>query len=132
MDVLIGEDRISGAELSSSQVIATTVGARKYFLGTGMPKTLRPFVSASVGPYVGLDTEIRDGIVADTAVATAGSLFGAGMDFQFSRFFVLGAQAGYHVMADFSRPVGGKLNYNGFTLGLGLHWLFGRGTMPPH
>jgi hypothetical protein len=30
-------------------------------------------------------------------------------------------------MSDFSQPVGGHYNYNGFELGVGVSWLFGGG-----
>ena len=36
--------------------------------------------------------------------------------------------AGYNWMADFDQPVGGRRNYSGFGMSVGLGVLFGRGT----
>ena len=60
--------------------------------------------------------------------ATVGTYLRGGADFHFARSFAIGVDAGYNWVADFDQPVGARSNYSGFSMGLGLGWLFGRGT----
>jgi hypothetical protein len=39
----------------------------------------------------------------------------------------IGVNAGYNWMADFSRPIGGRDNYSGFQVAVGIGFLFGKG-----
>ena len=62
--------------------------------------------------------------------ATVGGYLRGGADFHFARSFAIGVDAGYNWVADFAQPVGARRNYSGFSMGLGMGWLFGRGTAP--
>ena len=60
--------------------------------------------------------------------ATVGSYLRGGADFHFARSFAIGVDAGYNWLADFDQPVGGRRNYSGFSMSLGMGWIFGSGT----
>ena len=91
---------------------------------------IKPFLSAGVGPVIGESvtgySSSYYGGSAHTS-ATVGTYLRAGADFHFARSFAIGADAGYNWLADFDRPVGGRKNYSGFSMSLGIGWLFGSG-----
>jgi Caspase domain len=93
---------------------------------------IKPFVAAAVGPVVGesVGTQAGNASVSTGArtSATVGSYLRGGADFHFARSFTVGVDAGYNWVADFTHPVGMRRDYSGFSMGLGLGWLFGRGT----
>ena len=93
---------------------------------------IKPFISAGAGPVLGENvsgyTDSRYGSAGVRTSATVGSYLRAGADFHFARSFAIGADAGYNWLADFDQPVGARRNYSGFSMSLGLGWLFGSGT----
>ena len=56
---------------------------------------------------------------------TFGGYLGGGLDIQVGRHLMLGIQAGYNTMLDFSEPVGYEDNYSGVEFSAGFSVLFG-------
>ena len=67
-------------------------------------------------------------VVVETGVETAfGGRLGGGTDVLLGRHFMVNASAGYNLVSDFSEPVGGRDNYSGFEMRVGVSWSFGWG-----
>ena len=93
---------------------------------------VKPFIAGGIGPVIGetVDSFVGDSTVISRshATATVGGYVRGGADFHLGRSFALGVDGGYNWMADFAQPVGLKNDYSGFGIGVGVGWLFGRGT----
>jgi hypothetical protein len=90
---------------------------------------LRPYLTASVGPFFGTQTMDRVGVNVETEVyseTALGSRVGLGLDLLLSRWFTVGVAGGYYFVSDFERPIGSEKNYSGpeFSLSFGIS--FGR------
>jgi hypothetical protein len=109
------------------------VGVRWYPLAARRPSDpVKPFVASGIGPVLGgtAGHTVTGSTVRSVAgsTATVGGHVRGGADFHLGRSFSLGVDGGYNWMADFNEPVGVKNNYSSFSFGIGLGWLFGRGT----
>ncbi len=104
---------LSGSIQRSSAVIPVLLGVRFYVPEPAPSENIRPFLSVGVGPYFGAEaasTALSQQSHVETAI---GGRLGAGIDFLVGNHFNLGADLGYHFMADFKNDVGGRKNYNG-------------------
>lgn len=103
-------------------------GARYYFPTSTNGGKWRPYVTASLGPVIGVEDkeEVRfDEVVTTSTTETAlGGHLGAGLDITLSRLFMLGISGGYYAQTDFDNPVGGKKEYNGPEFGLSFSVMF--------
>lgn len=114
------------------------------------PSPFRPYVVASAGPYFLQDIYQKVGIGQDDredereddeedereytgqlvqevkAQATIGTYVGGGIDFAIGRYLMLGASAGYHLIANFSEPIRGRRNFSGPELSISLSLLWGK------
>jgi hypothetical protein len=114
----------------SSSVTRALIGARLYFPKSTYGTSVRPFVSATVGPYFGDQSETTTGltILTESRTETAfGGQLGAGVDFILGRHFLTGVTMGYQIMSDFDNPIGGSNNYGGPVFGISIAYLFGKG-----
>ena len=69
------------------------------------------------------------GIVQEARIqATIGIYVGGGVDFAIGRYLMLGASAGYHLIADFAEPVRSRKNFSGPELSFSLSLLWGKGV----
>ncbi len=112
-------------------VASIFLGARYYIAQPSIGETFRPYLAVGLGPYVGSGVVNRVGFQIASEVKTLGSFgghLGAGVDIPVSRHFMLGANAGYNLMADFSEQLGDRRNFSGFEVGIGLSWVFGKGV----
>lgn len=107
-----------------SSVVPVQLGVRYYVFGSTAGGEVRPFLSGSVGLYVG--SELTNTILAQEArtETTFGGRLGAGIDFLLGDHFKLGANTGYNMMSDFNAPVGGRNNYNGGDFSIGVGYIF--------
>lgn len=91
---------------------------------------IRPYLAASAGPYFLNDSGQRvgvSGIAQGVGVQAAlGTHLGGGVDFAIGKRFVIGASAGYHLIANFSEAIGGRKNFSGPEVSAGLSFLWGR------
>jgi outer membrane protein W len=115
--LLTGSSNVSVNVLNTTQQASTVIpillGLNYYFLDPTSSDAIRPFISTSVGMYIGSEaknTMISQQVHSETAM---GGRAGIGIDFLISSHFILGANLGYNVMANFSNPIGGKRNFNG-------------------
>lgn len=114
---------------SGAVVGSTMLGLRTYPFATPQA-TLRPFLAAAAGPYLGVESTWGvgpDSIKETRTQGSFGGYLGGGLDVQIGRYFMVDFNAGYNLMKDFSEPLGDKRNYNGFECGIGLSVLFGKG-----
>jgi hypothetical protein len=124
----------TGLSSSTGSVVVASVpfGLRWNPLGGDhRTRALKPFLACAVGPVIGSSSgvEAEDGTVfiGTRNAATAGGYVGAGVDVLTGRHISLGINAGYNWMLDFRKTVGGRDNYSGFTVSLGIGWMFGKG-----
>jgi hypothetical protein len=112
-------------------IAAFLVGGKRYFPSLfGLPSTVRPFLSASGGPY------FRHALAPDGSdlqqFVTAGGNVGGGFDFQLARWCMVGTKLGYNFTSDFSEDFSGtfgsKTNYNGLELSIDFSFLLGKGV----
>jgi hypothetical protein len=121
-----------GAFAGLSSLATIPVGVRWNPLSFGREHDgIKPFLAAGAGPVIGeiLGDYAGQGGAwsgAQSHAAAMGYLRG-GADFHFARSFAIGVDAGYNWIGDLG-PVGARRNYSGFTMGLGLGWLFGSGS----
>ena len=151
---LIAESEQNVGVLSISQdavvVMPLLFGVRYYW--PLAPSPFWPYVVASAGPYflqdvwqndTGIwqddredeedeedeedDRENRGQLVQGVrAQATIGMYVGGGIDFAIGRYLMLGASAGYHLIANFAEPVRSRKNFSGPELSISLSLLWGK------
>jgi outer membrane protein W len=119
-----------GVSTSTAVVGHILLGFRYHFLKSTYNSTVRPFVGAGVGPFVGSQSQTDVGSVitveSRSEMALGGELT-TGVDFLLSRLFIASVTVGYVLVTDFNEPIGGSKNYSGpeFMMGIGL--LLGKG-----
>jgi len=123
------------SSILSEDVIWLPIGLRWNPLSQdAMHKSVKPYLTAGLGPVVGLRSEVTSGptrnVVGATRQTVIGGLVGAGVDVHLARSFTFGFNGGYNWMADFGEPLAGRDNYSGFDFGVSVGWLFGRGSTP--
>lgn len=147
------EQNVGVLGTSQSVVIITPLlfGVRYYW--PLAPSPFRPYVVASAGPYFSQDVwqndqgiwqedeedeedekeeedDERDDIVQLVqevrGQATIGTYVGGGVDFAIGRYFMLGASAGYHLIANFAEPIRSRRNFSGLELSISLSLLWGK------
>jgi outer membrane protein W len=108
----------------SSAVIPLLLGIRFYVPDPDSSDNVRPFLSAAVGTYFG--SEAKNTLLSQQAhtETTFGGRLGVGIDFFLSNHFKLGANVGYHLMADFETAIGARKNYNGADFSLEVGYIF--------
>ncbi len=150
------ENNVSALGSSQSVVIVMPLlfGVRYYW--PLVPSPFRPYVVASAGPYFLQDVwqndiwqgdreddeedgreedeedeeedrEYRGQLLQEVrGHATVGTYVGGGIDFAIGRYLMLGASAGYHLIANFAEPIRGRKNFSGPELSISLSLLWGK------
>ena len=122
----------AGAFAGDRAIVALPLGVRwNPMKGDLRTRAVKPYIAAGFGPVFGASTgsstNFTSSFAGSQSAATVGGFFGAGVDVLTGRWFSLGVNAGYNWMADFSKPIGGRDNYSGFQVSVGLGLLFGKG-----
>ena len=108
-------------------VVPVLAGINFYPLQLSDEKIVMPYVSASIGPYIGIynQNEVTAlSVKEETIVETVfGSRLGLGIDFRIG-FFKLGVNANYHSVSEYSRPIGSEKDYSGPEYSLLLGFMF--------
>lgn len=109
----------------ASTVVPLLLGVQYYVPSSTLDSDLRPYITASVGPAMGF--EARNDLLGQVArkESAIDLHVGAGVDFRLSNLFKAGVGAGYHLMSDFSEPVGARKNYSGPSFHFSIGILFG-------
>ena len=121
-----GSDTHVEASTVSPLLFGVKYQLSRYPIGAAM----RPYVSAAVGPYFGVNSNIRSksgSEVRSYTEAVLGTRIGAGVDLVLSRHFTLGVGAGYHFVSDYSEPIGAKKDYSSPDFSFSFGVVFGRG-----
>ena len=119
---------IEGVVSRSAYVSSALFGIRYYFSESSLESNTRPYISVSLGPYIGSESEssVWHYSNAKSESFTAfGARLGAGLDIELSRRFMLGMLTGYNLMTDFPEPVGSRVNYSGPDFGVSISLLLG-------
>jgi hypothetical protein len=109
------------------------VNGRKYFPKSTLQSEMRPYFTLGIGTLIGSVTKNQIGPGVDTTVGTMGAIggqFGAGIDMQVTRFFMLDTRVAYNLVSDFKEPFAGRTNYSGFEFMVGFNFLWGKGHYP--
>jgi hypothetical protein len=88
--------------------------------------SIRPFVSAAIGPYFLHKAATGIGGAAASSESQVGGRFGAGTRFHVARHFALVVEGDYHALGAFASDDSGAENRSGFSLMLGLGVAWGR------
>ncbi|PKL82687.1 MAG: hypothetical protein CVV24_08805 [Ignavibacteriae bacterium HGW-Ignavibacteriae-3] len=126
--ILTGSANVAVSAFSTSQqasiVSPVLLGMNYYINELGFPDAVRPYIGGSVGMYIGREaanTMLAQKVHTESAF---GGRAGLGIDVLLSSYFILGANAGYNLMANFSVPVGGNKNFNGADFSFQLGYIF--------
>ena len=116
---------VLGVSQQAGTVVPILLGMRYSVPYPEPGATVRPFLALGVGSYLGFESNSSVGltVVQESHTETAfGGRFGVGADFYVGNSFKFVANAGYNLMANFSAPVTGRMNYNGgdFSIGAGF------------
>ncbi len=119
----------SGVSTGSADLYSLTPALKYYPLKSSLKTAIHPYVKTKVGAYLAANagTVVAGGVAvrAETS-AVFGASFAVGMDLRLSRRFLLSVDGGYHVLPDFPAAVGGKKNYSGAEISVGIGWQFGK------
>lgn len=120
----------AGTSVISAVVMPMLFGVKYQPSGLIDSDVVRPYVSASVGPYSGFASNVRTG--ATTAVesiseAALGSRLAIGIDLSLSRLFRLGFAGGYRFVTDFENRIGSIKNCSSPEFSLSFGIVFGKG-----
>ncbi|NIM99863.1 MAG: hypothetical protein GTO24_17845 [candidate division Zixibacteria bacterium] len=91
---------------------------------------VRPYLSASVGPYLGFASNVWTGTAASVesrAETALGSRLAMGADISLSRLFRLGIGGGYHFVTDFENRIGSEKNHTSPEFSISFGIVFGKG-----
>ena len=125
----------SGAFAGTSSLLAVPIGVRWNPLGSRTRGAVRPFLAAKFGPAIGVTSGAFSGngstFVGAHTQTTLFTHLGLGVDFYPARWFVLGVNGGYNLLANFAQPVGAEKNHSGPEVGFTFGLLFGRGRQVP-
>jgi len=122
-----------GVSTHSVSVLSVLLGVRYYLPESTFKTPFRPYLAASVGPYIGAEAknEVGSQIISESqTLGSFGGNLGAGLDVEFGQHFMAGVNVGYNLMMDFSESIGGRDNYSGPECSIGISYLLGRGVQP--
>jgi outer membrane protein W len=130
---LLGADAttsVSGSEVivESASVVPLLFGVKYQPSKLTLGNVLRPYASASVGPYFGSASNVRAGAATSTesySETALGSRLGIGMDLLLGKLLTIGVGIGYHVVSDFENRIGQEKNYSSPEFSLSFGVIFG-------
>jgi hypothetical protein len=125
-------ETVIGSQVSSEVIALGSVmlEVRRYLASNPPRSPVRPFVSGAIGALIGSTdgTTTGPGVIVESGSqgAFAGQI-GGGIDVPLGRHVLVGAKAAYNLFSDFERPIGGRTNFSGFEMSVGINVLFGKG-----
>jgi hypothetical protein len=123
-----------GAFSGLSSIATFPIGVRWNPLKFGRQHDgIKPFLSVGAGPAIGESlgsySSRYGGWSGNQSSATAFGYLRGGADLHFARNFAIGVDAGYNWVGDFGQSA--PVDHSGFSMGLGIGWLFGKGSPRP-
>lgn len=123
---------VSGLNVSTESVVVIPLlfGVKYQVFRLTDSNSLRPYLSVSVGPYIGTASNVHTGmnVAAENITETAvGSRLALDNDWLLSKRFKLGMGIGYRLVSDFSRRIGSKKNYSSPEFSLCVGIIIGKG-----
>ncbi|KPJ64661.1 hypothetical protein AMJ44_12350 [candidate division WOR-1 bacterium DG_54_3] len=119
-----------GTFVESATVVPVLFGVKYQPSGLIDSDVVRPYASASAGPYLGSSSEVRTGVttvVEARSEAALGSRLAIGLDLSPIKWFKLGFAGGYHFVTDFENRIGSEKNYSSPEFSLSFGIVFGKG-----
>ena len=122
--VLNADATNSGGTASTNVITPILFGVSYSPRVLALTASLRPFVSAAVGPYIHTVSDAGPGTASSTSESVAGGRFAAGTNWFVARHFMLSIEGDYHAVGRFSRQDAATSKASGFgmLLGLGFSW----------
>jgi len=121
---------VGGGTGSESTAISSVLAGIRWYPTRRPTASVRPWLSAMVGPYIGSGTSTSSGLpgssVKTQVLAVPGAYLGAGVDFRLGGHFMLGISVGADLPADFSEELAGTKNYRAFQMGMSFGWAWGK------
>jgi hypothetical protein len=115
----------SGVTDSAVVLASATFGVRLYPISSAR-SPLRPYITAAVGPFLGVESHKEINFRVSEYVRTLGTVggyLGGGVDFQMGHHMMAGIHVGYNVMADFPETLGLERNFSGVEFSAGISLL---------
>jgi hypothetical protein len=122
---LLNADATASGGTESSNVITPILFGVSYSpRALALTPSLRPFVSAAVGPYIHTVSNANVNTASTTSESVAGARFAAGTNWFVGRHFMLSLEGDYHAVGQFSRQDAATSKASGFgmSFGLGFSW----------
>lgn len=112
----------------SEVVIPVLFGIRYYSHFHSFDSTLHPYLSLSLGPFIGLVS--RDDVEPEVVRSEAafGGKIGAGIEKRFGENFVLSLNGALYLVGNYAGAIAGRRNFNGSELSIGFGILLGGGA----
>lgn len=105
-------------------VISSALVGLRYYPFSAPRAPIHPYLTASIGPYLGVESEKRAEFLqvakTTTILGSVGGYLGGGLDLLMGRHFMVGIHVGYNLMADFREDLAGRRNYGGVEYGAGI------------
>jgi len=120
----------SGTSVIAAEVMPILFGVKYQPSELIADDFVKPYVSVSVGPYLGFSSEVRTGVttvVEARSEAALGSRLAVGIDLSLTKWFKLGFAGGYHFVTDFENRIGSEKNYSSPEISMSLGIVFGKG-----
>lgn len=126
------ETSVSGLNVSTESVVVIPLlfGVKYQVLRLVDSNSLRPYLSVSLGPYIGTASNVHTGmnVATETVTETAvGARLALDNDWLLSKRFKMGVGIGYRLVSDFSRRIGSKKNYSSPEFSLCVGFIIGKG-----
>ncbi len=89
----------------------------------------QPYVSVGAGPIIGVEATQKVGVVVineSHSETTIGANVGGGVDLLLTSWFGFEFSGGYTFMSDFSDPLGGETNFDGWDASFGICFFLGK------
>ena len=122
---VLGEDsRASAGRLRNNTLTPILFGFSVSPRSFAVTRTLRPYLSAAVGPYIHTVSDVSGSSTSNDVESSAGARFAAGANWFVARHFVVGLEADYHAVHKFDHPDALTKDPSGFGLALklGVAW----------
>lgn len=122
--VLNADATSSGGIASTNAITPILFGASYSPRALALTTSLRPFVSAAVGPYIHTVSDAGPSTANSTSESVAGARFAAGANWFVARHFLLSLEGDYHAVGRFSRQDAATSKASGFGMlfGFGFSW----------